>query len=99
VARVKIKTAHDPALRQAARAVQVLKLALAEIAQATSRTALVETKEEGHALRQALLAHTRDPERGLERFRFQERTLWRHVRVVLARAAAQNGASGAEEEE
>lgn len=52
------------------------------------RTALVESREEGQALAAVLLAHTRDPENGLERFRFRERTHWRHVRAVMARVPA-----------
>ena len=89
----------DTVLRAARRTVQALKLELAQFEQATVPTRLVESREEGEALGKALLAYTRDGERGLERFRFQERAMWRHVKAVLGRARAQDGDAGAEEEE
>ena len=94
MAGLKIKSADDPTLRQAVRAVRALKLALAEYQQITIRTPLVQAKEEAEALRAALIAHTRDPLGGLERFRFQERSHWRLVKEVIKRARAQDDQAG-----
>lgn len=86
MAQPRLKSDRDPVLRSINRMRQALELECAEAQQVTISTVLVETKEEAEALRRFLLAHRRDPVDGIERFRFKERALWRHVKNVLARA-------------
>ena len=92
MSRLLVKFGHEPVIRSATRTVQLIKLGLSEILQQQGvRTALVESREENEALRQGLLADTRDRVEGLMRFQFRDRALWRHVKAVLRRASEQGG--------
>jgi hypothetical protein len=63
----------------------MIKLGLSELQQVV-QTVTVQTEAEDRALATALLAHVRDPQKGLVKFQFRERAAWRHVKTVLKRA-------------
>lgn len=86
-AHLRLKHASDPALRRMVGLLQAMKLALVEMRQTALGTGFVESDEEAHAVGQALLAHTRDPQRGFDAFRTRERGHMRHVQTVLDRVA------------
>lgn len=88
MSRPKFRSVHDPSFRRMVGTIQAIKLALAELRHEAIGTTLVESDAEAHALSLALLAHTRDPQDGLETFRVRESGYWRLVTLVLDRALA-----------
>lgn len=89
----KVRGPRDPALQSLNRTIQNLKLLLAaqmatEESAGVMATELVQSRDEAVAIGRYLLAETRGEG---ERFRKQERELWRHVQAVYARAPSEAG--------